>query len=158
MKTYRGWPGRGVLVSDDDTGTTEPLNHIVRHSPDGFSWGFHGSGPAELAHCILVDHTGGEVEPVVYQAFKVDVIAKLRQDESWVIPEEFVTDWLRRCTAWVDADPTELDILDEEIEQANTFVHCECCDYGDTAERMTRDELGAWLCWPCAKGQSRERN
>lgn len=32
-----------------------PLKHYMRHSPDGFEWGYAGSGPAELARCILID-------------------------------------------------------------------------------------------------------
>lgn len=48
---------------------------------------------------------------------------------------------------------TETDVLDEEVEQLQAWVRCENCDYGDVAERMTRDHNGAWLCWPCAKGE-----
>ena len=36
----------------------EPLKHLVVHSPDGFEWGYHGSGPADLALSILADHFG----------------------------------------------------------------------------------------------------
>lgn len=25
---------------------------IIHHSPDGFEWGYHGSGPADLALCL----------------------------------------------------------------------------------------------------------
>lgn len=35
-----------------------PLPHIVKHSPTGFSWGYAGSGPSELARCLLIDHLG----------------------------------------------------------------------------------------------------
>lgn len=93
---YRGFADQdrwNVMVTDGKI--TEPLRHIVRHSPDGFSWGFQGSGPAELAHCLLVDHLGHEVEPAVYQAFKVEVIAGLPGDESWEMHSEFVDYWLR---------------------------------------------------------------
>ena len=48
---------------------------------------------------------------------------------------------------------TETDVLDEEIEQLHAWVRCENCDYGDVAERMTRDYYGAWLCWPCARAE-----
>lgn len=34
------------------------LAHHVRHSPDGFSWGYAGSGPSELARCLLIDALG----------------------------------------------------------------------------------------------------
>jgi len=31
------------------------LKHIVRHSPDGFQWGYGGSGPSDLALSIMTD-------------------------------------------------------------------------------------------------------
>jgi hypothetical protein len=153
-KIYRGWVagGHGPRVTVYDGEHVEPLNHIVRHSPDGFSWGYHGSGPAELAHCILVDHTGAEVEPAVYQQFKAEVIAKLAMDDDWMITAEYIDEWLEA----IGLPITEADVLDEEVEQMKVTVRCECCDYSDAAERMTRDESGAWLCWPCSKGEGRE--
>lgn len=46
------------------TGGT-PLRHVVVHSPDGFEWGYGGSGPADLALAILCDHFGytGDAPP-----------------------------------------------------------------------------------------------
>lgn len=35
-----------------------PLEHFPKHSPAGFSWGYGGSGPSELARCLLIDHYG----------------------------------------------------------------------------------------------------
>ena len=60
---------------------------------------------------------------------------------------------------WLDCSEnehpiTEVDVLDDEIEQSYVFVRCEECDFGDSAERMTRDYTGAWLCWTCKKGLS----
>jgi uncharacterized protein DUF6166 len=45
-----------VVVLDRDG--VRPLAHHVRHSPNGFSWGYAGSGPSELARCILLEHFG----------------------------------------------------------------------------------------------------
>lgn len=66
MKTYYGTfiPGvaeHKVVVRDDRSGSTEPLAHVVKHSPGGFSWGYGGSGPSELARCILLDYLGDAV-------------------------------------------------------------------------------------------------
>lgn len=36
----------------------EPLKHRMIHSPDGFEWGYEGSGPADLAVSILADWLG----------------------------------------------------------------------------------------------------
>jgi hypothetical protein len=34
------------------------LTHHVKHSPSGFAWGYGGSGPADLARCILIAVVG----------------------------------------------------------------------------------------------------
>ncbi len=44
-----------VYENDDYDEFIGLLTHHVRHSPDGFSWGYLGSGPAELARCLLID-------------------------------------------------------------------------------------------------------
>ena len=36
----------------------EPSLEIADHSPDGFNWGYDGSGPAQLALGILYEVTG----------------------------------------------------------------------------------------------------
>lgn len=178
MKTYIGGAkpsGNRVSVVDNETGNTEPLTHIVRHSPDGFSWGFGGSGPAELAHCLLVDHLGHEVEPEVYQRFKFDVIAAIRQP-TWTITGEFIDVWLRENSdvrrigrsetehrQGFTADLVQLDemrqfvaeteMLDNEVELLNVEVECEVCGHGPTpAVHMVRERDG-WVCWPCSRGE-----
>lgn len=54
-------PGGFVLVGDrpDLPGVGVPLHHWVKHSPDGFAWGYGGSGPADLARSLLADALGG---------------------------------------------------------------------------------------------------
>lgn len=47
---------------------------LVNHSPDGFAWGYGGSGPAQLALAICLELIGKHSD---YQSFKWDVIAKL---------------------------------------------------------------------------------
>jgi hypothetical protein len=46
----------GVISPDHHIQLIGLLTHHVKHSPTGFSWGYGGSGPAELARCILIDH------------------------------------------------------------------------------------------------------
>ncbi|MGI9156783.1 MAG: DUF6166 domain-containing protein, partial [Marmoricola sp.] len=56
--TFRGLPadggGRLVLVEDASGAPLGLLTHYVRFSVDGFAWGYHGSGPCELARCLLI--------------------------------------------------------------------------------------------------------
>jgi hypothetical protein len=49
----------GEVMATVRTGTEErPLRHIAYHSPTGLDLGYPGSGPADLALSILVDHLG----------------------------------------------------------------------------------------------------
>jgi hypothetical protein len=53
---------------------------LVNHSPDGFSWGYGGSAPAQLALAVLLAAgmpDGRALE--LYQRFKWDHIATLPQ-------------------------------------------------------------------------------
>lgn len=70
-----------------------PLRHIVYHSPDGFEWGYGGSGPADLARSILADVAGLRVADALYQEFKSEVIAGLER-ESFALAEAEIRDWL----------------------------------------------------------------
>lgn len=86
-----------------DANGVRPLEHHVRHSPDGFNWGYGGSGPAELARCILLDHYGlpgtagndwdSPTLPVSYHRFKNDVIARLDQGEAWSVSGAQIDAW-----------------------------------------------------------------
>lgn len=64
-KLYRGYgnenPAGGRLVTVVDGTSESPLLHIAWHSPSGMTWGYGGSGPADLALSLLVDALGDEV-------------------------------------------------------------------------------------------------
>lgn len=66
--------------------------HIVRHSPDGFAWGYGGSGPAELARCLLIDVVEEEVAEGLYQEFKWEFVAKW--DDNWEISDAKIKQWV----------------------------------------------------------------
>lgn len=59
---YRGRRARNRAVTvtayNPVTAWSEPLRHVVKHSPAGFEWGYEGSGPADLARCLLIDVLG----------------------------------------------------------------------------------------------------
>ena len=79
MKTYRGKlvdggaGGQVIMVDEDVAGWatkctySKRLLHIERHSPDGFNWGYGGSGPADTALSILTDCVGKGVANAFYQ-------------------------------------------------------------------------------------------
>jgi hypothetical protein len=108
---------------------TRTLRHIPFHSPLGFGWGYHGSGPADLALAILVDYlqehpprkgwlAGEKFARWAadsralrhHQYFKRDVIAKLA--DEWEIHDSQIAAWLQdreaNAAARTDAE-TEVD-------------------------------------------------
>jgi hypothetical protein len=91
--------GRGGFRVDVHSGAgIAPLPHVERHSPDGFAWGYGGSGPADLALSILAYATGlGERmkdRPGLYQEFKRDVVAALPRNSGWALPSALIDAWL----------------------------------------------------------------
>jgi len=64
------------------------------HSPDGFSWGYCGSGPSQLALALLLEATSDEKALTYYQNFKFDVIARL--DDSFTLNASVIYDWLEK--------------------------------------------------------------
>ena len=76
----------------------EPSLEIADHSPDGFNWGYNGSGAAQLALGILYEVTGNaELARNCYQMFKWDHVS--RWGERWEIAEREVREWLRAVGA-----------------------------------------------------------
>lgn len=101
MKVYRGnneggSPASQHLITVCDGDDVAMLCHRVRHSPTGLSWGYGGSGPADLARSILWDYLGAEPHPACYQPFKFDFVARWPQDGSWTLTADEVAEWMKR--------------------------------------------------------------
>jgi hypothetical protein len=70
-----------------------PSQKLYNHSPDGFEWGFNGSGPAQLALALLLDATGdGKCAVFYHQDFKADIVANW--ENEWVIKKVEVLAWV----------------------------------------------------------------
>jgi hypothetical protein len=91
------------------------LRHIPFHSPAGFSWGYEGSGPADLAFALLVDHlrerpprhgwlagavfsrwTADSAAFRHHQYFKRDLVAQW--GAVWELTDEQIAAWLSTRT------------------------------------------------------------
>jgi Family of unknown function (DUF6166) len=61
-----------------------PRNDLHDHSPNGFSWGYSGSGPAELSLAMLMQvfQDWSRVQSI-YQIFKERFIAHIPQHPNW---------------------------------------------------------------------------
>lgn len=104
-KIYQGYPGGRVMVHFG--GCSEPLRHVVYYSPTGFSWGYLGSGPSDLAISILCDHfnevpssrqlsAGSFHANKHWQAFLRDFVAGWRFRDGFTIESNAIEEWLRK--------------------------------------------------------------
>lgn len=72
------WETRDVIL-DGAVLLPGPSQKLHNHSPDGFCWGYAGSGPAQLALAICLKLLDPEKATRVYQNFKDNIIAALPQ-------------------------------------------------------------------------------
>ena len=106
MKTYQGTRGRNgtAAVTVQDTSVASRLDtrrKLRNHSPDGFEWGYVGSGPTQLALALLADHFGPGRERLataLYVDFKFAVVAGLPRD-GWTLTTEQIGQELCRLGA-----------------------------------------------------------
>lgn len=89
-----------VARYDDESGAflgMRHLKHIVKHSPTGLSWGYAGSGPADLSLSILADHLGDFPQSLdkhsmrFYQDFKRDFVSTW--GDCWMINSKTIQEW-----------------------------------------------------------------
>lgn len=87
MKTHtlKGTAETREVYLDGQRLDPEPSKKVRNHSPDGFNWGYGGSGPAQLALAIMLKVTG---KSVGYQDFKFKVIAAIPQGKDFEITFE----------------------------------------------------------------------
>jgi len=92
--------------NENDFDTGEPLpprNDLSNHSPDGFAWGYGGSGPAQLALALVAHITGDDQEALrLHQTFKSLFIAGIGQDEDWVLSAGMLKQMVAVCRLWQD--------------------------------------------------------
>jgi len=69
---------------------------VRNHSPDGFAWGYGGSGSSQLALAILLHFTGDRQAQRFYQRFKLEFVATWPTDQDFTI-EVDVLQWLGKC-------------------------------------------------------------
>lgn len=73
------WQTRRVWLNGKEL--TPYRSQLLRnHSPDGFMWGYGGSGPAQLALAICIELFGKEAAQRIYQDFKFQLIAGIPQE------------------------------------------------------------------------------
>ena len=101
MKIYEGSILKYKITGDENDRFKVTVNgnylkecqNIINHSPDGFCWGYAGSGPSQLALGIMVDLYGEFFAKDHYQTFKSDIIEKLNIDNDFILTEEQIETW-----------------------------------------------------------------
>jgi hypothetical protein len=136
-----GYPTAGgalVLLESAGGDPIGPLPHHVKHSPTGFTWGYHGSGPAELARCILIAVLGAKARCATC-AGSAWVVFDTAGDEHPYDPDTYAAAETQRC--WT---------CDGGISVApqlyQRFKESVVADWPTGAEfRITAGEVRAWL-------------
>lgn len=71
---------RQIFINGKELSSSRSLK-IRNHSPDGFSWGYSGSGPAQLALAILLNFCYRDFAEDYYQKFKFDIVSALPRSD-----------------------------------------------------------------------------
>ena len=107
MKIIRGRKsGLDCVVKLDNASYRTKLSlekslEIAKHSPDGFQWGYSGSGPAQLAAAILYEITDDvELSRTYYELFKHDHVSQW--NDTFEISEFEVRIWLSLVGAEIE--------------------------------------------------------
>ena len=88
---YTGFYSRGVAKirrqnPDGKRTTLRPAasQKVWNHSPDGFNWGYGGSGPAQTALALLLDWTrDAQLARELHQPFKWAIVARWPEGGPW---------------------------------------------------------------------------
>jgi hypothetical protein len=101
VKVYRGEvienPNQLVYQVTVDGRPLNPRHDIHNHSPDGFCWGYSGSGPAQLALALCADALQDDDRALaVYQHFKERTVARWgvegKASPSWELSSDVVVE------------------------------------------------------------------
>ncbi|MFH1313917.1 MAG: DUF6166 domain-containing protein [Candidatus Eisenbacteria bacterium] len=83
---------RLVYIGDQEL-TPTASQRVFNHSPDGFNWGYGGSGAAQFALGVMLYFLPEDQALRVHQDFKWDVVANL--PDTFEIPIQTVKDWIQ---------------------------------------------------------------
>ena len=90
--------GGQIVVRNGRRLSPRASQKLHNHSPDGFNWGYGGSGPAQLALALLYNAThDNDLSLRYYQRFKWEHVSQW--GNSWEITDRMILDWLGRQAA-----------------------------------------------------------
>lgn len=117
---YRGVKtesGQCHVFRDTQLLSPERSQKVLNHSPEGFSWGYGGSGPAQLALALLLDVTDDvAMSRSLHQRFKAEVIAKLDTEDNFLLFHDTIRRWVHHR------------IAQEQVDLAKNYYGQGCCE------------------------------
>lgn len=147
MKTYSGVraePQGAVAFVEQPGGRPKALDprfDLRNHSPDGFEWGYGGSGPSQLALALCADVLGDDERAQrVYHDFKFAVISGIDADR-WQLTERQILDAIEMIE---DVGVNEVVHRRREAKARSLLGHEDRCEHG-----MFRSGAGA--CPKCGQ-------
>ena len=117
------YPARNRVWINGRELTPAESQKVRNHSPDGFNWGYHGSGPAQLALAICLLELPPAEAQEVYQDFKRGVIAELPTGHDFEIEFDFM--------GWVNAWVRTYGLF---VSESNSIIECISKDAGEGSE------------------------
>jgi hypothetical protein len=87
-----------VVTKDGDIFDYEPSLKVRNHSPTGFSFGYRGSGPAQLALALLLEVTDRGTAEKLYHDFMSDVVARFPERGEWELTSNQILQWVKEKT------------------------------------------------------------
>ena len=133
---HHGSAGAGVVAVETEQGDQLGLlRHVIWHSPTGLSWGYQGSGPADLARSLLIAALGARARcPVCAGTTQVVDDSDLHEESSYH-SAAYDSEQVHRCTACADGY-RPLPYQDFKREHVATWGN---------QWRMRRADIQAWL-------------
>lgn len=75
---------------------------VWNHSPDGFEWGYRGSGPSQLALALVLDATDSSaIAGLCYGWFRDALVANW--GDAWAITAGEIREWVEQ---WKNENPS----------------------------------------------------
>ena len=127
MKESQTEPRVYVEEEGAEPSLLEATEEATQHSPDGFSWGYSGSGPTALAHSILTDHLGKLPPSNLTVSFRDKFLSPLDQEGEFEITEAEIKAFREGKGVAEDAGAGDTDARDRTDDQG------EPDEGGDTA-------------------------
>lgn len=91
VKVFACGDGKGVVFS------ASASQALLNQSPNGFNWGYGGSGPSQLALGLLLEVTSDRnLSLRLYQQFKWEIVANV--GDTWELSEPSILAWIAQQT------------------------------------------------------------